>query len=69
MNIGQLLQERWHADDKQSRLDAETLALDNQGLTELLMALGAKVPPANPLNTHRERLLEAVEIALYRKAG
>jgi hypothetical protein len=67
MNIGQLLQERWHANDKKSKLDAETLALSNQGLTELLMALGAKVPPINPENTHRERLLEAVEIALFRK--
>lgn len=66
MNIGQLLQDRWHAQDKpKSRLDADTLALGDQGLTQLLMALGAKVPPVHPKNTHRERLLSAVETALF----
>lgn len=68
MNVGQALQEMWQAGDKKaSRLDSDTLALDNQGLAELLMALGAKVPTYKPQATYRERLLETVEAALFRK--
>jgi hypothetical protein len=49
-----------------SRIDPATAALDDSGLEDLLKAVGAKVPPGDPKDTYRQRLLSAVEEALYK---